>query len=283
MSLSRLILDQQKQEETYVAHVEEKRYALFAAATAHLTTETSIIVLRVEIPVDVNGVTEGAIDLADITSIFKMNAIRKIKIKLQVWCGKAVDIWSKSPYPADVLSNLHDNGFCYDGMECGSMEGFLQSLKQKDVGKQCQVCRMTGREAKRMTNADWQTSQTVWWNGQAMTILTEREFCGILMDFRDSYDLRDKTKELEEKSIRRKKLMYLHGFGSSAAHQFDGITEADRKQVWGMFADNDQQVNGESLFLQYYNQVIHFSGEHRMDDRVIEDVLVPLIYRCVAK
>ena len=38
-----------------------------------------------------------------------------------------------------------------------------------------------------------------------------------------------------------------------------------------------------SLFLQYYNQVIHFSGEHRMDDKVIEDVLVPLIYRCVAK
>ena len=60
-------------------------------------------------------------------------------------------------------------------------------------------------------------------------------------------------------------------------HQFDGITEEDRKQVWGMFADNDQQVNGESLYLQYFNQVIHFSGEHRMDDKVIEDVLVPLI------
>ena len=145
------------------------------------------------------------------------------------------------------------------------MEGFLQSLKQKDVGKQRQVCRMTGREAKRMTNADWQTNQTVWWNGQAIdrqsdvfltliknayeamfeqnecfrtalmdtrgkmlyhsqgeqdfhkTILTEREFCGILTDLRDSYDFRDKTKKLEEKSIRRKKLMYLHGFGSSAA------------------------------------------------------------------
>ena len=60
-------------------------------------------------------------------------------------------------------------------------------------------------------------------------------------------------------------------------HQFDGITEEDRKQVWGMFADNDQQVNGESLFLQYYYKVIHFSGEHRMDDKVIKDVLVPLI------
>ena len=30
-------------------------------------------------------------------------------------------------------------------------------------------------------------------------------------------------------------------------------------------------------FLQYYNQVIHFSGEHSMDDKVIKDVLVPLI------
>ncbi len=49
------------------------------------------------------------------------------------------------------------------------------------------------------------------------TILTPAEFCDILMNMRDSYDLRDKTKELEEKSIRRKKLMYLHGFGSSAA------------------------------------------------------------------
>ena len=34
-------------------------------------------------------------------------------------------------------------------------------------------------------------------------------------------------------------------------------------------------------FLQYYNQVIHFSGEHRMNDRVIEDVLVPLIRNIV--
>ena len=97
-----------------------------------------------------------------------MNAIRKIRIKWQVWCGKAVDIWSKSPYPANVLSNLHDNEFYFDGVKCGSMEGFLQSLKQKNVKKQYQVCGMAGKEAKRMTNADWQTNQTVWWNGHAI-------------------------------------------------------------------------------------------------------------------
>ena len=353
-----------------------------------------------------------------------------------------LDIRSNGLYPSNVLSNMCSNGFRFDGMVCGSMEGFLQSLKRKELDKQRQICSMKGGNARKMSVTSWQTDQIVWWKGQAIdrqseeyqtlirrayqamfeqnerfraalmqtrgitlvhtsgepssykTILTPGEFCGILMDMRDSYDLRDKTKELEEKSIRRKKLMYLHGFGSSAAsgtvktlrellpdfdivapdipfdpvealpflrglcmnevpdvvvgtsmggmyaqqmrgynricvnpafemskkskmltvgtheyfkprkdgtthfditseiichhaemekHQFDGITEEDRKQVWGMFADNDQQVNGESLFLQYYNQVIHFSGEHRMDDRVIEDVLVPLIYRCVAK
>ncbi len=102
---------------------------------------------------------------------------------------------------------------------------------------------MAGKEAKRMTNADWQVNQTIWWNGHAIdrqsgvfltliknayeamfeqnecfrtalmdtrgkmlyhsqgeqdshkTILTEREFCGILTDLRDSYDFRDKNKE----------------------------------------------------------------------------------------
>ena len=353
-----------------------------------------------------------------------------------------LDIRSNGLYPSNVLSNLCSNGFRFDGMVCGSMEGFLQSLKRKELDKQRQICSMKGGNARKMSVTSWQTDQIVWWKGQAIdrqseeyqqlirrayqamfeqnerfraalmqtrgitlvhtsgepssfkTILTPDEFCGILTDMRDSYDLRDKTKELEEKSIRRKKLMYLHGFGSSAAsetvktlrellldfdvvapdipvdpaealpflrglcmnevpdvivgtsmggmyaqqmrgynricvnpafemskksemltvgtheyfkprkdgtthfeitpeiirhhaemeeHQFDGITEDDRKQVWGMFADNDQQVNGEPLFLQYYNQVIHFSGEHRMDYNVIEDVLVPLIYKCVAK
>lgn len=353
-----------------------------------------------------------------------------------------LDIRSNGLYPSNVLSNMCSNGFRFDGMVCGSMEGFLQSLKRKELDKQRQICSMKGGNARKMSVTSWQTDQIVWWKGQAIdrqseeyqklirrayqamfeqserfraalmqtrgitlvhasgepssfkTILTPAEFCGILMNMRDSYDLRDKTKELEEKPIRRKKVIYFHGFGSSAAsgtvktlrgllpdfdvvapdipvdpvealpflrglcmnevpdvvvgtsmggmyaqqmrgynricvnpafemskkskmltvgtheyfkprkdgtthfeitseiichhaemeeHQFDGITEADRKQVWGMFADNDQQVNGESLFLQYYNQVIHFSGEHRMDDKVIEDVLVPLIYRCVAK
>lgn len=50
---------------------------------------------------------------------------RKLYINWLVWRGKAIDIWSKSEYPANVLSNLNSNGFRFDGVVCGSMEGFL--------------------------------------------------------------------------------------------------------------------------------------------------------------
>ena len=93
---------------------------------------------------------------------------RGLYIKWLVWRGKAIDIWSKSEYPADVLSNLCSNGFRFDGMVCGSMEGFLQSLKQKDKDKQRQICSMKGKNAKKMTSTGWQTDQVVWWRGTAI-------------------------------------------------------------------------------------------------------------------
>ena len=93
---------------------------------------------------------------------------RRLKIKWLVWRGKAVDIWSKSAYPADVLSNLSNNAFCFDGIECGSMEGFLQSLKYEDTDKQREICGMSGKEAKKMSVSDWQEDQIVWWKGQTI-------------------------------------------------------------------------------------------------------------------
>ena len=156
--------------------------------------------------------------------------------------ANTLDIRSNGLYPSNVLSNLCSNGFRFEGMICGSMEGFLQSLKQKDINKQRQICSMKGGNARKMSVTSWQTDQIVWWKGQAIdrqseeyqrlirrayqsmfeqserfrvalmqtrgitlvhtsgepntykTILTPAEFCGILMDMRDRYDLRDKTK-----------------------------------------------------------------------------------------
>ena len=55
-----------------------------------------------------------------------------------------LDIRSNGLYPSNVLSNLCSNGFRFDGMVCGSMEGFLQSLKRQDLDKQRQICSMKG-------------------------------------------------------------------------------------------------------------------------------------------
>ena len=85
--------------------------------------------------------------------------IRKIRVKWQIWRGQAIDIWSKSAYPADVLSNLCSNGFRFDGVVCGCMEEFLQSLKQQDLDKQRQICSMKGGNARKRSVTSWQTDQ----------------------------------------------------------------------------------------------------------------------------
>ncbi len=92
-----------------------------------------------------------------------MKMFRQLYIRWLVRRGKAIDIWSHSDYPSQVLSNLCSNPFTFDGVQCGSMEGFLQSLKQQDLNKQRQICAMKGRNAKRASTTHWQTDQIVWW------------------------------------------------------------------------------------------------------------------------
>ena len=165
---------------------------------------------------------------------------RNLRMRWELRRGRALDIWSTGEYPSDVLSNLCSNRFRLDGIECQSMEGFLQSLKYADPEKQRQICSMKGRNAKRQSTTTWQTDQVVWWRGRAIdrhgaeyqellrrayqamfdqnerfraalmasrgrrlyhsqgnsdpyrTILTQEEFCSILMEIRDAYDARDK-------------------------------------------------------------------------------------------
>lgn len=79
-----------------------------------------------------------------------------------------LDIRSNGIYPSNVLSNMCSNGFRLDGMICGSMEGFLQSLKRKELDKQRQICSMKGGNARKMSVTSWQTDQIVWWKGRAI-------------------------------------------------------------------------------------------------------------------
>ena len=77
-----------------------------------------------------------------------------------------MDIGSGKSYPAGALSNFAPHGFIIDGVECASMEGFLQSLKFNNKDMQKEVCKLVGRAAKaKGANKNWRKKQILYWNG----------------------------------------------------------------------------------------------------------------------
>lgn len=81
---------------------------------------------------------------------------------------ESIDIKSKGEYPANALLNCAEYHFVFDGIECASMEGFLQSLKIRDVEEQRQVCKMVGIDAKLWgsQHSEWREDQTLYWLGK---------------------------------------------------------------------------------------------------------------------
>ena len=81
-----------------------------------------------------------------------------------------MEIGSGNGYPASALSNFAPHPFKFDGVECASMEGFLQALKFENQDVQVEVCKLVGLAAKRRgqsRNTTWQRSRTLWWRGVA--------------------------------------------------------------------------------------------------------------------
>ncbi len=78
-----------------------------------------------------------------------------------------MDIGSKAGYPAGALSNFAPHPFVIDGIECNSMEGFLQSLKFSNEEMQKYVCTLVGFQAKsKGKNKKWWKTQTLYWMGK---------------------------------------------------------------------------------------------------------------------
>ena len=79
-----------------------------------------------------------------------------------------MDIGSGNGYPAGTLSNFALHGFVVDGIECASMEGFLQSLKFSSQEMQIEVCKLIGKAAKsKGSSKNWRQKQTLYWKGKA--------------------------------------------------------------------------------------------------------------------
>ncbi len=78
-----------------------------------------------------------------------------------------VNIHSKGKGAAAVLSNFYPRSFRLDGVEIGSLEGFLQSLKIKDAEEQKKVCLLCGKEAK-LRGSEYKWERFLYWRGMAV-------------------------------------------------------------------------------------------------------------------
>lgn len=77
-----------------------------------------------------------------------------------------MNIGKGKAYPANALSNFAPHPFVIDGVECNSMEGFLQSLKFRNPDMQVEVCKLVGLQAKyKGKPKKWWKTQTLWWRG----------------------------------------------------------------------------------------------------------------------
>ena len=78
-----------------------------------------------------------------------------------------MDIGSGTGWPSAALSNFTPHPFVIDGVECASMEGFLQSLKFKEPDMQVEVCKLVGKAAKfKGKKKKWYKTQILYWQGR---------------------------------------------------------------------------------------------------------------------
>ena len=77
-----------------------------------------------------------------------------------------MNIGSGNAYPSNALSNFTPHPFTIDGIECNSMEGFLQAMKFKNPDMQAEVCKLIGLKAKfKGKPKKWWIDQKLYWQG----------------------------------------------------------------------------------------------------------------------
>jgi hypothetical protein len=80
-----------------------------------------------------------------------------------------LDCHSRSENPiARALSNLPHRPFILDEVQCGALEGFLQSLKFQDLEEQVAVASLWGTDAyfTGQHGNTWQETGLLWWRGK---------------------------------------------------------------------------------------------------------------------
>jgi len=74
------------------------------------------------------------------------------------------------------------------------------------------------------------------------------------------------------------------GYRRLEAHQFDGITDFDRENCYGLFGDQDADWGYcKAIFAEHYPHIHTFLGGHKMEYNEIEKYLMPLVRELLTK
>ena len=131
-----------------------------------------------------------------------------------------LDINSLGRYPANALSNFAEHHFVIDGVECYSMEGFIQSLKTENPYYQQKMCRFIGMQAKeRGVRAgkvrDWRERGMLLWQGQEIDRFGA-EYQELL---NKAYDALFENREFRDALRASGKRTFIHSVGKNDPHQ----------------------------------------------------------------
>lgn len=89
--------------------------------------------------------------------------LHKLKVYILCCFGLAIDIHSSGKWPSYALSNFYPHEFEFEGIKCGSMEGFLQAIKTQDTNRQEMVCSLSRKDAKLRSTDTWKKEQNIYW------------------------------------------------------------------------------------------------------------------------
>lgn len=125
-----------------------------------------------------------------------------------------MNIGSNNKGASGRLSNFTPRPFVFDGVDCASMEGLLQSFKFDKAHIQKEVCKLTGFAAKRRgskRNKAWKSIQCLWWAGEIYK-RNSKEY-QVLLD--RAFEALSKNKKFAKDLLSTKDAVLVHTIGKS--------------------------------------------------------------------
>lgn len=129
------------------------------------------------------------------------------------------------------LSNLYPYPFVFDGVQCGSFEGFIQSTKFEDQEAQAFMAGLAKYEAYKIGQIGnhWQKSQTLWWKGSPIHRFSSDY--GLIIEL--AYDACfEQNKEFRQALLETGNTLLVHSIGK---HDPTLTTMTEREYIYNMY------------------------------------------------